>query len=140
MLENVLVPIVIMTSMFAMIFGIVYLGSRERMAMIERGLNPRVREPRQRRYVNLRRGLLLIGAGSGLLIAHLLNAFVLHPVVMAQMGNTTISSIPSTSLSLVAIGAGLGLFIAYLIEKKETAGKGSDGQPGGRSNDSANMV
>jgi hypothetical protein len=33
---NAIIPMVVCTSMFAMIFGIVYLYKRERMAMIER--------------------------------------------------------------------------------------------------------
>ncbi len=39
-MQETLVPIVIMTGMFAMIFGIVYLGSKENMSMIEKGMNP----------------------------------------------------------------------------------------------------
>ena len=69
MLENV-VPMVIMTGMFAMIFGIVYIRSRENMAMIEKGLNPRQKDVRPRPFINLKWGLLLMGAGLGLLLAY----------------------------------------------------------------------
>lgn len=68
MSEN-LVPMVIMTGMFAMIFGIAYVRSRENMAMIEKGLNPRQKDVRPTPFVNLKWGLLLIGAGLGLVLA-----------------------------------------------------------------------
>lgn len=38
---EVLIPILVPLGAFAMVFGIVYLKSRENMAMIERGLNPK---------------------------------------------------------------------------------------------------
>lgn len=41
---EVLIPILVPLGAFAMVFGIVYLKSRENMAMIERGLNQRVRQ------------------------------------------------------------------------------------------------
>lgn len=72
MSEN-LVPIVIMTGMFAMIFGIVYIRSRENMAMIDRGLNPRNRDASPRPFANLKWGLLLIGSGLGLLLAYIID-------------------------------------------------------------------
>ena len=76
MLENV-VPMVVMTGMFAMIFGIVYIRSRENMAMIEKGLNPRQKDVRPRPFINLKWGLLLMGAGLGLL-----SAFIIDRAVM----------------------------------------------------------
>ena len=65
-----LVPMVVMTGMFAMIFGIVYIRSRENMAMIEKGLNPRTGKTTPRPYVSLKYGLLLIGCGLGLISAY----------------------------------------------------------------------
>ena len=71
MSEN-LVPMVIMTGMFAMIFGIAYVRSRENMAMIEKGLNPKTKAiPRP--FVSLKHGLLLMGAGMGLLCAYIID-------------------------------------------------------------------
>lgn len=69
-----LIPMVVMTGMFAMIFGIVYIKSRENMAMIERGLNPRQKNVRPRPFVNLKYGLLLIGSGLGLLFAYIIDS------------------------------------------------------------------
>ncbi len=72
-----LIPMVIMTGMFAMIFGITYIRSRENMAMIEKGLNPRNKDPRPRPFINLKWGLLLIGSGFGLLLAFIIDNTVL---------------------------------------------------------------
>ncbi len=76
MLEN-LIPMVVMTGMFAMIFGIVYIRSRENMALIEKGLNPRTRDVRPRPFINLKWGLLLIGSGMGLLLAYIIDNTIL---------------------------------------------------------------
>lgn len=72
-----LVPIVVCTSMFAMVFGIVYLKSRENMALIEKGINPKIRNLSPRPFRNLRWGLMLIGAGVGLLMAFILDNTIL---------------------------------------------------------------
>ena len=115
---GVLIPILVPISMFAMVFGIVYLSSRERMAMIERGMNPREHRaqaaPAPFKY--LKWALLLIGAGLGLFLANLLD----H-TVMASMNNK--GENPAIYFSLIAIFGGIGLFISYLIEKRETIDK-----------------
>ena len=59
-----LVPILISLGAFAMVFGIVYLAKRERLAMIEKGMDPRNRKKSAPGY--LKWGMLLIGAGLGL--------------------------------------------------------------------------
>ncbi len=74
-----LVPIVMFTGMFSMIFGIAYLRNRENMALIEKGLNPRNRDVRPRPFLNLKWGLLLIGSGLGLLFAYIIdNTIIKH--------------------------------------------------------------
>jgi hypothetical protein len=73
---GVLIPILVPIAMFAMIFGIVYLYKRERMAMIERGMDPRGYKPQSAPYQNLKWGLLLIGAGLGLCLAYILDLFI----------------------------------------------------------------
>ncbi len=72
-MEEAIVPMVVCTTMFAMIFGISYLKSRENMALIERGMNPKQRLGRPRLYSNLKWGLLLIGCGTGLILAYILD-------------------------------------------------------------------
>ena len=60
MIESI-VPMVVMTGMFAMIFGIVYLKSRENLALIEKGMNPKQNKASPKPFLNLKWGLLLIG-------------------------------------------------------------------------------
>ncbi|WP_299356321.1 DUF6249 domain-containing protein [Mucilaginibacter sp.] len=109
-----LIPMVVTTAMFAMVFGIFYLYNREKMAMIERGMDPRSNKeakPINRNYV-LTWGLLLIGAGVGLFLAFLLD--------YSMPTSKTQDIIAGLYFSLIAIFGGTGLFVAYLIEKKDT--------------------
>jgi len=107
--SNDLVGAIICTSMFAMIFGIVYLYSRQKMAMIERGMDPRVYKPRSAPYQYLKWAFLLIGAGTGLFLAYVLD----HYVFTAQYKNEAIY------FSLIGIFGGLGLLVSYTVEKKQ---------------------
>ena len=110
-----LIPMVVCTGMFAMIFGIVYLYKRERMAMIERGMDPRSHKPKSAPYQYLKWGLLLIGAGVGLFLS-----FILVNTCFAGYDD---DSKPAIFFSLIAIFGGLGLLISFLIEKKQVLDK-----------------
>lgn len=111
---GVLASILVPTGMFALIFGIFYLRNKERMAMIERGMEiiPSLPKKRDNSSITLTFGLLLIGAGLGLFIAYLMDYFVFR-----------MESNPAIYFSLIAIFGGLGLFISYLIERKSTQKK-----------------
>ncbi len=112
----VLIPIIVPTSMFAMVFGIVYLHNRERMAMIERGMDPRSNKPRSAPYQTLKWGLLLMGAGIGLFLA-----YVLDHSIFASMNPDEEN--PAIYFSLIAVFGGLGLLTSFLIEKKQVLDK-----------------
>src|SRR6188474_2274013 len=105
--EEALIPIVMFAGGFAMVFGIVYLKTRQNLAMIEKGMNPKAYANRPVPYKNLKWGLLLIGAGVGLLLAYFLNTYV------------TKDDNPALWFALLAIGGGLGLIRSYSIEKEE---------------------
>lgn len=111
---GVLIPILVPISMFTMVFGIVYLRNRERMAMIERGMDPRLNKVKSSGYntIVLTWGLLLIGAGIGLFLAYLLD----HTVFK---GFNTEEDNPAIYFALIAIFGGAGLFLSYRIEKKD---------------------
>jgi hypothetical protein len=109
---EVLIPILVPLGGCAMIFGIVYLKSRENMAMIEKGMNPKEFANRPAPYRNLKNGLLFIGAGLGLLLAYLLDSYL-----MADRDN------PAIYFALIAIGGGIGLVSSYRVEKKELLDK-----------------
>ena len=115
---GILSGIIISLGLFAMIFAIVYLYKRERMAMIERGMDPRRYRVQSAPYQNLKWGLLLIGAGLGLFLAYLLD----RTVFANQDDNEAIY------FALIGVFGGLGLFVSYLIEKKDTA-KETDKEP-----------
>ena len=107
-LEDILIPL----SFFALIFGIIYIRNRENMALIERGINPRVTDTRPKHFINLKWGLLLCGAGLGLLIAYFIDINTRMMVAVNSGKN------PAVYFSMIAIGGGLGLVISYFIEKK----------------------
>ncbi len=109
---EVLVPVTIFAGGFAMIFGIVYLKTRQNLAMIEKGMNPKEFADRPAPYKNLKWALLLIGSGLGLFVAYMLDVLVLRNANHFHQDN------PAVYFSLIAIGGGLGLFGSYRIEKK----------------------
>lgn len=110
--------IIICLGFFAMVFGIVYLYKRERMAMIERGMDPRRYKPRSAPYPTLKWALLLIGAGLGLLLANIISRTALK----SDFDDDNVA----IYFSLIAIFGGLGLFASYRTEKKELSS--NDGQ------------
>lgn len=113
---EVLVPLTMFAGGFAMIFGIYYLKTRQNMAMIEKGMNPKEFANRPAPYKNLKWALLLIGAGVGLFLAYLLDNYVLLPKVDNYRYDHD-RNVP-IYFALIAIGGGLGLFGSYKIEKK----------------------
>lgn len=110
-----LIPIFLGLGTFAMVFGLRYLRNKENMAMIEKGMDPKLNAARPAPYKNLKWGLLLIGSGIGLFLAYILSEHVLH----VDQDN------PAIYFSLISIGGGLGLVGSYRIEKKEVLDKES---------------
>jgi O-antigen/teichoic acid export membrane protein len=109
-----LVPILISLGAFAMVFGIVYLSKRERLAMIEKGMDPRNRKKSAPGY--LKWGMLLIGAGIGLFLAFLIDTLLIpHEVEPVAV-----------YFSLIAIGGGLGLVTSYRMDRKDSLNKNND--------------
>ena len=121
---EILIPITIVGGGFAMIFGIVYLKTRQNMAMIEKGMNPKEFANRPAPYKNLKWALLLMGAGAGLFVAFILDTYLMRPNIYTETFNGTTyrhhdgDAIAAIYFALIAIGGGLGLFGSYKIEKK----------------------
>lgn len=107
----------IFTGAFATIFGVYYLRNRENMALIERGFNPREGRKVSRSFLTLRYGLLLAGAGLGLLLAFFIDQNITNKVIID--GNAYEREYPQIYLSLVALFGGLGLIVSNRLEKKE---------------------
>ena len=109
-----LIPILISLGAFAMVFGIIYLRTRENMAMIEKGMNPKQYANRPAPFRSLKTGLLFLGAGLGLLVAFLIDRNMTdYNRPFHHDENTAIY------FALIAIGGGLGLITSYWVEKKE---------------------
>jgi|SRR4051812_41696 hypothetical protein len=106
-----LIPILISLGAFAMVFGIIYLKTRENLAMLEKGFNPKENANRPAPFRSLKTGLLFLGAGVGLLLAYIIDS---------NMTSESFRHHDSAPLyfSLIAIGGGLGLIGSYSIEKK----------------------
>ena len=120
---GVMVAIIVPLALFMMIFGIVYLAKRERMAMIERGMDPRRYKPQSAPFQILKWGLLLIGAGAGLFFAYLLD----HTAFKHMSGNEfNDDGNVAVYFALIAIFGGAGLFLSFLMEKKEADKKDKD--------------
>lgn len=105
----ILIPILVPLAFFLTVFGIIYLYKRERMAMIERGMDPRRYKPQSAPHQNLKWGLLLVGAGLGLLVAYVIDITALKD----QGDNSAIY------FALIAIFGGSGLLVSYQVEKKD---------------------
>jgi O-antigen ligase len=104
---EVLVPIIMFAGGFAMIFGIVYLKTKENLAMVEKGMNPKEKLNRPAPFRSLKWGLLLLGAGLGLLIAFFVDMNLPYRIEPAGI-----------YFALIAMGGGLGLIGSYFVEKK----------------------
>jgi hypothetical protein len=112
-------------ALIAMVFGIRYLGNKENMAMIEKGMDPKIKKdrPAPAPFRTLKWGLLLVGAGMGLFLAYLLDNFLLYSVRHASGNWDNDGANVPVYFALIAIGGGLGLIISYRIEKKEVLDK-----------------
>jgi O-antigen/teichoic acid export membrane protein len=116
-----MIPILTSLGFFALIFGIIYMHKKENLAMIEKGMNPKLVEHRPTPYRNLKWGLLLVGAGIGLFLAYILDNYVLYRA--GHHGEWESDNNVAIYFALIAIGGGMGLIISYRIEKKELLDK-----------------
>lgn len=114
-MEGILVPITFFICTFAMIFGIRYFSNKEKMAMIERGIDPGVRKTTPQPFLSLKFGLLLVGLGIGLLVA----MFTVRGLFnAATMSDGEEGQAVAIYFGFIGIFGGLGLIISYIIEKK----------------------
>lgn len=104
-----LIPILVPLGFFAMIFGIIYLYKKENLAMVEKGMNPRQSSGPEgpKPFSYLKWGVLLVGAGLGLLLAYVLDRALPH----AQDSEVLY-------FALIIVGGGIGLIISHKMEMK----------------------
>ncbi|MEI7420649.1 MAG: DUF6249 domain-containing protein [Prolixibacteraceae bacterium] len=110
-----MVEIIVPVAVFTMIFGIVYVivtaFNRERMAMIEKGADPKFFESLKTSSKTraLKWGLVLVGVGLGLFLAG----------ICVSAGMDEGAAYPG----LICLFGGAGLLLAYRIEQKSTPPK-----------------
>jgi hypothetical protein len=121
---EVLIPLTLFGGGFALIFGIVYLKTRENLAMVEKGMNPKDRLHRPAPFKSLKLGLLLLGAGLGLLLA-----FIIDLNMIPRSGFRHDDANAAIYFALIAMGGGLGLITSYAIERKYLLDRRDDNQP-----------
>ncbi len=109
-----LVPIALFLGAFAMVFGIRYLLNKEKMAMIERGMNPSENKTNAQPFLSLKFGLLLVGIGIGLLAA----LFTVRGIFGDVLSDGKEGQAVAIYFGFIGIFGGLGLIISYLVEKK----------------------
>ena len=109
-----IVPILVTTVVFATIFGIIYIivtaRNKERMALIEKGADPKLFESVKKTSTGgiLKWGLLLVGIGLGTFFAMLL----------VQSGMEE-GAYPA----MICLFGGAGLIAAYKMEQKSDTPK-----------------
>ncbi len=107
MLVGILVPITLFIGVFTMIIFLRKYENEERMAMIEKGINPgSVNKQRVNPSGTLRFALLAIGAGIGLLVGSVLE-------------NTMRFEEGIAYTAMVLLFGGLGLLTSYLIQLRQ---------------------
>lgn len=102
---GVLIPIVFMVGLFITIVYVRKFENLERMAIIDKGLDPSIFKKESSSAPTLRLALLLIGGGLGLLLAYFLD----YAWNMEEVGY----------FSMILICGGSGLGLAYIIEEKK---------------------
>ena len=107
MAESILIPLVVFAAIFGVVYVIVSARNRERMSMIEKGVNPKdfMTERRPNSYGIVKWALLLAGLGLGLFVGSILETY------------SGIPEEPAYFASAFFFG-GAGLFVAFLIAKK----------------------
>lgn len=102
-MNDFLIPI----SFFVMVYGLYFLSVRkkERMALLDRGYDPRSFEQHQNNFSTLKYGLLLTGIGLGILVANII-------VSVGAMDHEY------AYFSFVTLFGGIALILDYIIEKR----------------------
>jgi hypothetical protein len=107
-MEGIVIPL----SFFLMVFAIVYISlttrNRERLAMIEKGVDPKIFTPEPRnlkvsQYITFKWGLFLVGLAVGLFVGAMFEQY---------------SEMPEGPMyiSMILAFGGLALILAYLLK------------------------
>jgi hypothetical protein len=102
MANEFLVPI----SLFAMIFGIVYIlvRKKERLSMIEKGVDASIFETGKKVSADLKWGMLFVGIGLGILLGKLFAEYT-------SLGEE------AAMFSMICLFGGLSLMVYHFVER-----------------------
>lgn len=102
---GVMISIIFLVGIFIVVVYLRKYQNIERMAIIDKGLDPALFKVERSSAITLRLSLLLIGVGIGFLLGYWLD----HTFDMEEVAY----------FSMLFIFGGLGLGIAYMIEEKK---------------------
>jgi len=88
--------------------------------MVEKGMNPKQQYNRPAPFKSLKLGLLLLGAGLGLLLAYIIDVNMTSNTVNNFHRHDDANA--AIYFALIAMGGGLGLISSYAIERKYLIG------------------
>lgn len=101
---------------FAMIFGIVYVSvtsrHRQRMAMIEKGMDPSMIGGKPEPFRSLRNGMFLVAIGLGLLLGHALDSAMFPPE----------DDQPTAYFIMIMLCGGISLIAYHLMVRNKQQG------------------
>ena len=105
MAVEILIPLIVFSSIFGVLYTFLTTRNKERLAMIEKGADPSVFSI-QRKRLGIKIGLLAMGIATGVLMGQLI----------AHL--TTMDGEPAT-ISMIFLWAGAGLVLDHYLAKKE---------------------
>lgn len=103
---EILVPFIVFSAMFGSLFVYLTTRNRERLAMIEKGMDPRTFKPKFSRF-GIKVGLLSCGIAIGMLMGTFLH-------------HTTEMYLELAMFSMIFLFGGLGLVLDHYLAKKES--------------------
>ena len=106
---GIFIPITLFICLAIVIAAVAYYRTRENLAMIERGMNPKLQTVPRSPYRYHKWALLLVGAGIGLLLAYFIDISMIRKIDHEPV---------AVYFSLSAIGGGMGLLMAHKAEKQ----------------------
>lgn len=109
-----LIPIALFAGIFGCVYIVVTSKHRQRMAMIEKGMDLGNLSPKDLAFRNLRNGLVLLGVGLGLFLGYLMDVNMPQSGMDGDMGDT-----PLPYFIMVFLCAGAALIAHHFIVRKK---------------------
>lgn len=107
MREEILIPLALFGSIFGIVYVYITARNRERMSMIDKGVDPSIFTTKKK-YANmtLKFGMLLVGIALGILVGSLIDEYTTLPEEVGYF-------------SMIFLFGGLALIINSILEDKK---------------------